>query len=54
MVLQDSDGPIRLAAGVAWAAFEMPRSGPVYRAGIEFFDAEAGNLERFIDAHKVA
>ena len=29
MALQDPDGPIRCMAGVAWAAFEMPRSGPV-------------------------
>jgi hypothetical protein len=54
MTLQDPDGPIRCMAGVAWAAFEMPKSGPVYRAGIEFFDAEAGNLDRFIDANKVS
>jgi hypothetical protein len=39
-------------AGVAWAAFEMPKSGPVYRAGIEFFDAEAGPLDKFIAANK--
>lgn len=48
MTLLDLDGPIRVMAGVAWAAFEMPKSGPVYRAGIEFYDAEAGNVERFI------
>jgi hypothetical protein len=54
MTLAGSEGPIRFVAGVAWAAFEMPKSGPVYRAGIEFFDAEAGNLDRFIDAHKVS
>jgi PilZ domain len=53
MVLQDPEGPIRCMAGVAWAAFEMPKSGPVYRAGIEFFDAEAGNLDRYIEANKV-
>jgi hypothetical protein len=52
MTLPDADGPIRLMAGVAWAAFEMPKSGPVYRAGIEFYDAETGNLDRFIDANK--
>jgi hypothetical protein len=52
MTLPDPEGPIRLMAGVAWAAFEMPKSGPVYRAGIEFYDAETGNLERFIDANK--
>jgi len=54
MTLPDTDGPIRCMAGVAWAAFEMPKSGPVYRAGIEFFDAEAGNLERFIDTNKLS
>ena len=54
MVLQDPDGPIRCMAGVAWAAFEMPRSGPVYRAGIEFFDAEATNLDKFIEANKAS
>jgi hypothetical protein len=54
MTLPDTDGPIRLMAGVAWAAFEMPKSGPVYRAGIEFYDAEAGNLERFIEKNKVS
>jgi hypothetical protein len=52
MVLSDADGPIRCAAAVAWAAFEMPKSGPVYRAGIEFFDAEAGNLDRYIEKNK--
>jgi len=26
----------------------------VYRAGIEFYDAEAGNVERFIDTNKVS
>jgi hypothetical protein len=52
MVLHEPDGPIRCMAGVAWAAFEMPKSGPVYRAGIEFFDAEAGNLDRYIETNK--
>jgi hypothetical protein len=54
MTLPDRESPIRVMAGVAWAAFEMPKSGPVYRAGIEFYDAEAGNLDRFIDANKVS
>ena len=54
MTLPDAEGPIRVMAGVAWAAFEMPKSGPVYRAGIEFYDAEAGNLDRFIDANKAS
>jgi hypothetical protein len=54
MTLPDSAGPIRVMAGVAWAAFEMPKSGPVYRAGIEFYDAEAGNVERFIGTNKAS
>ena len=54
MVLHEPDGPIRCMAGVAWAAFEMPKSGPVYRAGIEFFDAEAGNLDRYIETNKAS
>jgi hypothetical protein len=54
MTLPDPDGPIRVMAGVAWAAFEMPKTGPVYRAGIEFYDAEAGNVLRFIDTNKAS
>jgi len=54
MILPDEERPIRCAAGVAWAAFEMPKSGPRYRAGIEFFDAESGNLDRFIEQNKLA
>jgi hypothetical protein len=41
MSLPDPTGAIRLTAGVAWASFEMPKAGPRYRAGLEFFDAEA-------------
>ena len=54
MILPDEERPIRCAAGVAWAAFEMPKSGPRYRAGIEFFDAESGNLDRFIEQNKLS
>ena len=53
MVLPDEERPIRCVAGVAWAAFEMPKTGPRYRAGIEFFDAESGNLDRFIEQNKL-
>jgi hypothetical protein len=54
MTLPDRANPIRVMAGVAWAAFEMPKSGPVYRAGIEFYDAEAVNVLRFIDTNKAS
>jgi hypothetical protein len=50
--LPDSSRPIRVGAGVAWSAFEIPKSGPRYRAGIEFFDADAPSMERFITANK--
>jgi hypothetical protein len=53
MILPTSDRPIRFVAGVAWAAFEMPKAGPQYRAGIEFYDAEADNVDKFIIANKV-
>lgn len=52
MVLPDSDRQLRFAAGIAWAAFEMPKSGPQYRAGVEFFDAEAEPLDKFIELNK--
>ena len=52
MSLPDPGRPIRFNAGVAWAAFEMPKDGPRYRAGIEFYDAEPEGVGRFIDAHK--
>jgi len=54
MILPDEERPIRCVAGVAWAAFEMPKSGPRYRAGIEFFDAESDNLDRFIEQNKLS
>ena len=46
--------PIRFSAGVAWAAFEMPknRPSPQYRAGIEFFDADPDAVSKFIDRKK--
>jgi hypothetical protein len=52
MSLPDAVRPIRFNGGVAWAAFEMPKGGPRYRAGIEFYDAEAEAVMRFIDANK--
>ena len=52
MVLPDAERQLRFAAGIAWAAFEMPKAGPHYRAGIEFFDAEADNLDKFIELNK--
>jgi hypothetical protein len=52
MSLPDAARPIRFNAGVAWAAFEMPKGGTRYRAGIEFYGADAEAVMRFIDANK--
>lgn len=50
--LHDPTRPIRFSGSVAWAAFEIPKSGPRYRAGIEFVDASPDVLTRYIDANK--
>ncbi|HXH25057.1 MAG TPA: PilZ domain-containing protein, partial [Vicinamibacterales bacterium] len=50
--LPDGGRLIRVSGGVAWAAFEMPKGGPQYRAGIEFFDSDPAAIQRFIDANK--
>jgi hypothetical protein len=54
MSLPHEPRPIRFSAGVAWAAFEMPKDkpSPQYRAGIEFFDADADAVLKFIDTKK--
>jgi hypothetical protein len=44
--------PVRFSAGVAWSAFELPKAGPRYRAGIEFFDADPGAVSRFCDTNR--
>lgn len=54
MSLPQEPRPIRFSAGVAWAAFEMPKGKPAphYRAGIEFFDADPDAVAKFIEAKK--
>ena len=44
--------PLRINAAVAWASVELVTSGPRYRAGVEFFDAEPDRMQKFIDAKK--
>jgi hypothetical protein len=48
--LVDEARPIRFNGVVAWAAFEMPKEGPRYRAGVSFHDAERDMVARFIDS----
>jgi hypothetical protein len=53
MALTDDAGAIRFNASVAWAKFEIPpNSGPRYRAGIEFLDANKSAVEAYCARHK--
>jgi hypothetical protein len=53
IALSDESGTVRFNAAVAWASFEIPNaSGPRYRAGIEFIDADAGAVGAYCERHK--
>lgn len=53
MALADDNGNVRFNAAVAWASFEIPpKSGPRYRAGIEFVDAEPKAVDAFRARHQ--
>jgi len=53
MSLQDYAGAVRFNASVAWASFEIPpNSGPRYRAGLEFIDADAAAIDAYCSRHK--
>ncbi len=50
----DSIRPLRFSAAVAWASFELAGTGPRYRAGLEFFDADAKGIRQFCELKKQA
>jgi hypothetical protein len=53
MALPEESGAIRFNAAVAWAKFEIPsQSGPRYRAGIEFLDANPTAVDAYCARHK--
>jgi PilZ domain len=53
MALTDEQGDIKFGAVVAWASFEnSAKSGPRYRAGIEFMNANAASVEAYSSRHK--
>jgi hypothetical protein len=53
MSLPEDNGAIRFKASVAWAKFEIPpKSGPRYRAGVEFLDADAAAVDAYCARHK--
>lgn len=53
MALTDDGANVRFTASVAWTSFEIPpNSGPRYRAGLEFVDADAQSVDAFCARHK--
>jgi hypothetical protein len=55
MALPDEQGDIKFVAAVAWASFEnSPKSGPRYRAGIEFINANAAAVDAYSSRHKAS
>jgi hypothetical protein len=55
IALPQDDGPIRFRASVAWAKFELPKTGgaPRYRAGLEFVDADEASITSYCERVKV-
>jgi len=54
VVLQDDMTSIRFTASVVWTSFEIPpNSGPRYRAGLDFPDADADAIAAFCERHKI-
>jgi hypothetical protein len=49
-----SETNARCRGTIAWAKFELPNptAPPVYRAGVEFIDADGETVDRFADRHK--
>ena len=52
LALNDNDGNIRLTGSVAWASFEITKSGPRYRAGIQFVKPDEPAIEAFCSRHR--
>jgi PilZ domain-containing protein len=52
MSMGEGHKSLRFSAGIAWASFELAKTGPRYRAGVEFFDAEPEAVQQFCDAKK--
>jgi len=53
IALVDKHVNLKFKGTVAWTSFEIPpNSGPRYRAGIEFIDADPVDVDAFADRHK--
>jgi hypothetical protein len=54
VTLKDDTAVVRFTASVAWTSFEIPpNSGPRYRAGINFIDADAPAVDAYAVRHRV-
>jgi hypothetical protein len=51
-IIPDKPKPVRIGSVIAWAAFELPKGGPRYRAGVEFLDADQGSVQKVIDTKR--
>ena len=54
VTLPNDDVVMRFRGTVAWAKFELPKpaDAPVYRAGVEFLDADAQAIDEFTGKNK--
>jgi len=52
IAMGEATKPLRFSAAVAWASFELAKTGPRYRAGLEFFDADADAVQQFCESKK--
>jgi hypothetical protein len=53
VALEDEAADVRFSASVVWTSFEIPpNSGPRYRAGLNFDDADAASVEAFCERHR--
>ena len=51
-ILADKPKAVRVGSVIAWAAFELPKAGPRYRAGVEFLDPDQAAVQKIIDAKR--
>jgi len=54
VALNDDAGSVKLTGKVVWASFEITRTGPRYRAGLQFVKPDASAIEAFCARHKSA
>jgi hypothetical protein len=52
MVFKDNIEKVSCVATVIWTSFEMAASGPRYRAGLDFMDADTGPIGAYAQRHK--